>query len=448
MNTRRRLIALFALAAGLLVLPPARAQLSVQWLTQYGTNGFEYGYAIAVDQLGQSWVVGDTAGNLGGPNAGSQDIFLSRISAVGAVDFSRQRGGTGPDFGRGVALVGNNTVFAGGGSLAISGGLFDGAAAIGAFDDVTLRYGASGTWQGTTRFGSSADDNLIAVAGNATHLLIAGNTAGSFDGQTNVGLRDAVVAKRDVTGAPVWTRFVGTSGEEIGRGAAFDSAGSGYVAGSSTGSFSGFTNAGGTDLFVARYDATGNQTLLKQLGTSSDETAHDVEVDVSGNIYLTGTTAGALGGQGNAGGLDAFVMKLNSSGNVLWTRLLGGSADDGSFGLGLDGAGHVWIGGYSASTFGGHTNAGDFDAFAAELDTDGNLLATTFLATSNFDRISGVSIGPDGAAYMIGWTAGALGGPIAGGTDVFVAKITAAPEPSAALLLAAGAGLLMRRRRG
>jgi len=151
--------------------------------------------------------------------------------------------------------------------------------------------GNDARWRHTT------DDYILALAGNATSLLAAGYTSSSFETQTNAGIYDAFLSKRDSTGAVVWTRFAGTVRYDEGRGAAFDSAGNRYLAGLTEGSFSGFTNAGSNDLFVARYDSAGNRTLLKQIGTSGTEYANDVKVDVSGNIYLTGTTYGALGGQ-------------------------------------------------------------------------------------------------------------------------------------------------------
>lgn len=139
---------------------------------------------------------------------------------------------------------------------------------------------------------------------------------------------------------------------------AFNSAGNGYLAGNTGGSFSGFSNAGNSDLFVVGYDSAGSPMLLQQLGTSGDEYPYDMEVDVSGNIYLTGSTEGGLRGRSNSGEDDTFVMKLDSAGNVLWTRLFGGAGSEVSHGVGVDDAGHAWIAGRSASSFGGHTNAG------------------------------------------------------------------------------------------
>ena len=133
------------------ILTTARAQLSVQWVTQYGSSGADVPNALTVDGLGQIWVTGYSTGSLGGANAGISDVFLSRLSPAGSVNFTRQRGGTGSDVGRGVAVVGSGTVFISG----VTGSSFDGTVPMDAYDNFTMRYDVSGNWQGTTRAGSS-----------------------------------------------------------------------------------------------------------------------------------------------------------------------------------------------------------------------------------------------------------------------------------------------------
>ena len=59
--------------------------------------------------------------------------------------------------------------------------------------------------------------------------------------------------------------------------------------------------------------------------------------DTAGNIYVAGQTTGALNGVTNTGGYDAFVVKLDPSGTLLWTRLIGTSNTDTAVGIGVDG---------------------------------------------------------------------------------------------------------------
>ena len=446
MNTRRiHLTALLALAFSAALHAPAHGQITQRWLTQWGTSGTDFGNGVAVDGVGTTWVTGDTFGALGGANAGSSDLFLTPLSATGVLGASVQRGGASGDGGTAAAVVGGSTVFGVGYTFSP---MWDGAAIIGGQDALAVGYSTAGIYQNTTRFGSTGLDSAYGAAANATNLLVAGYATGTIDGQIGMGSNDAFLSKRDSNGSLVWTRVMGTSLTDQARGAAFDSAGNAYMAGYTGGSLPTFLNAGSFDLFVARYDAGGTQTLLKQFGTSGDDRAYDVEVDVSGNVYLTGFTTGALGGQTNSGGNDAFLTKLDSSGTVLWTRLLGGTATDLSNGLTLDAAGYVWIGGYSQSTFAGHTNAGGNDAFVAQYDSAGTLLGTFFWSTAGTDVITGLAAAADGSVSVSGYTNGTLGVASAGNYDAFAASLTAAPEPTTPLLVGfSAAGFLLRRRR-
>ncbi|MEO6567702.1 MAG: SBBP repeat-containing protein [Opitutaceae bacterium] len=404
----------------------SRAEHPVEWITRYGTANQDYGRSVTVDPAGKIWVAGETFGSLGGASAGQSDVFLSRLSTNGSVDFTRQRGGSDEDFANGVAVVGNDTVFAAGGTRSST---IDGQTSLGQTDNLAVRYTTGGAWLGTASFGTSGYDEIAGAAGNATHLLIAGFTEGSFDGQVNSGNGDAFLSKRDSAGALVWTRFVGTSEVEGLAAAAFDLAGNAYLAGTTSGSLNGSTNAGEEDLFVARYGGTGSRTLLKQIGGTRGEFPRAIEVDGSGNIYLTGSTSGDLGGQTHLGvGMfdsDAFVMKLDNTGNVLWTRLLGGSGEDECRGIGVDAAGHVWIGGFSDNALGRRAaTPSHYDAFVAEFDSNGLLLDTTFLADLD-GLIQGLKIGPDGSVYVAGF--GYKPGTPNPNEDVFVAKVRNVP---------------------
>lgn len=439
MTTGHRRIHLAALLS-LALYAPAHGQIFQQWLTQWGSSGSDYGLGVAVDAAGTTWVTGYTNGSLGGANVGGDDIFLTQLNATGVLEASVQRGGTNDDRGFGVAVVGGNTVFAVGYT---NSPIWDGAAVIGGPDALVVGYSTAEVWQSTKRFGSTLEDFARGAAGNATHLLVAGHVNGTVDGQSGFGGLDAMLSKRDSGGALVWTRVVGTSMDDYAKGAAFDNTGNAYMAGLTLGSLPTFTNVGNSDLFVARYDASGTRTLLKQWGTIEGDVATGVAVDGSGNIYVTGGTGGFLDGQTNSGQDDAFLTKLDSYGNVLWTRLLGGTGEDFSSGLALNAAGEVWIGGSSTSSFAGHGNAGLYDSFVASYDSAGTLLGTFFWGDSGDDQLTDLAVAPDGSVRVSGYTGTSHGTDY----DAWAASFTTAPEPTTPALLLAGAGLLLRRRR-
>ena len=92
-----------------------------------------------------------------------------------------------------------------------------------------------------------------------------------------------------------------------------------YITGWTLGDLEG-SNAGSYDVWVAKYDSDGNQQLLDQFGTAGDDAALGIDVDNSGNYYLTGYTDGDIAGNGNAGSYDAWVAKYDTNGEQLWIR--------------------------------------------------------------------------------------------------------------------------------
>jgi hypothetical protein len=116
-----------------------------------------------------------------------------------------------------------------------------------------------------------------------------------------------------------WTKQLGTSSSDKGRGVTTDSSGNIYVTGSTLGGLDGNTFLGGGlyllgDIFLVKYSSSGTKQWTKQLGTSSDDWGEGVTTDSSDNIYVTGQTQGGLDGNTSSGNYDIFLVKYNSSG--------------------------------------------------------------------------------------------------------------------------------------
>ena len=176
------------------------------------------------------------------------------------------------------------------------------------------------------------------------------------------------------------------------------------------------------------------------LGGGNQGSCTDVTVDVSGNVYITGSTAapGSLTGGFDTtanGGSDAFVVKFNSNGEYLWGTYLGGSNDDASFGIALDASGAVYVTGSTDSpdwTSGGFdtTYNGSRDAFVAKLGSGGQHLWSTYLGGGNADYGYDVATDASGAAYATGftyssdWVSEGYDQTYNGKGDAFVAKLS------------------------
>jgi hypothetical protein len=208
-----------------------------------------------------------------------------------------------------------------------------------------------------------------------------------------------------------WSRQLGSGSHEDAIAVSADGAGYVYIAGETNGSLGG-SSAGGSDAFIAKFDAAGNLAWtgarggvpnFRQIGTSAADHGYGVSADGLGNVYMSGITSGNLGGT-NAGGIDAFVSKWDPAGTLLWTRQLGTAADDYSYGVSADGMGNVYISGFTNGSLDGvHTGT---DAFLTKYDAAGTLVWTRQSGFANSDASFGVSADRLGNIFMSGDVSG------------------------------------------
>jgi len=422
-----------------------RAELPYEavWSRQIGTSSQEYVRSIAVDALGNAYMCGNTRGSLGGPNAGGNDAFLVKYDSSGSLLWSQQIGTSSYDQGRSVALDAFGNAYICGDTWGSLGGPNAGDG-----DAFLVKYDGSGSLLWSQQIGTSSLDLARSVAVDAFgNAYISGYTEGSLGGP-NAGGCDAFLVKYDGSGSLLWSQQIGTSSSDLAYSVAVDASGNAYIGGDTWGSLGG-PNAGGNDAFLVKYDGSGSLVWLEQIATSSYDYARSVAVDASGNAYISGNTWGSLGGP-NAGGNDAFLVKYDGSGSLLWSRQIGTSSYDRAYSVAVDAIGNAYISGDTQGSLAG-PNAGGYDAFLAKYDSSGSLLWSQQIGTSSYDNSLSVAVDAFGNAYITGHTDGSLGGPNAGLTDAFLVKFSPVPEPSTFALLGTGgivlAGWAWRRRR-
>ena len=245
------------------------------------------------------------------------------------------------------------------------------------------------------------------------------------------GNADGFVAKLDSNGNLIWNTFLGSSDFDDANGIAVDASGNVSVSGYSFATWGAPVRAfsGGVDGFAARLDSDGNLIWNTFLGSSNYDNSNAVGTDNSGNTYVTGYSFATWGSPIRAfsGQIDAFVVKLDSNGNLTWSTFLGGTGGDPGNGIAVDGSGNAYVVGLSDASWGSpiRSYSGGNDAFVAELDTDGNLLWNTFLGGSSPDN--GYAVAVDGSGvYVAGDSYATWGSPIrafSGSQDAFAAKL-------------------------
>lgn len=306
---------------------------NVVWLRQFGSTNNDWGNAIAVDAAGNSFIVGDTLGQLPGQDANrGYDFYIARFDADGNRQWIRESG-TGSsghtDAANGVAIdAAGNAYMAGvvGGTYGASPSLNRGG------DAYVAKYDSTGTQLWFSRVSGQHGDAAFAVAVSADGqaIYLAGQTNSNFDlpGYPTLAIPccahdDAFVARLDGAGAIVWATNLSSqtlSGpryfRDEARGITTNADGSQvYVTGFTLGTMPGTTSKGGQDIFVARYEGNGTRSWVQQfggaLGSSITDAGYGITLDPSGNVFVAGEVIGDFGTPNpNRGHVDWFVMKL------------------------------------------------------------------------------------------------------------------------------------------
>lgn len=358
----------------------------IVYSTYLGGSGADFGLGIDVDASGNAYVTGYTtstnfptlnpaSGALSG--ASGRDAFVTKFASGGALSFSTYIGGSNLDEGYGIAVDDSGTANVTGGTIS---------------SDFPTLDAAQGTYGG--------------------------------------GQRDAFVTTLTSGGTLARSTFLGGSGYDEGLAIAVDDSGNAHVTGQLTSTDFPTLDAaqetyggGQTDAFVTRLTTSGALSYSTFVGGSSGDAGRGIAVDEDGNAYVTGSTYSSnfptvdAAQDSLAGGLDAFVMKLNSDGAVSFSTYLGGSGtmttsgNDLGHGIDVDSSGRAYVTGQTNSSTFPTVNAaqvtyagGVRDCFVTKLTTGGELTYSSFLGGSGDDYGNAIAVDQNGTAHVTGST--------------------------------------------
>lgn len=423
------------------------------WAKSFGAAQDQSSHSIAVDPAGKIAITGSyqNAIDFGGgmlPQAIKNDAFLTNLDPTGQFIWSRAFGSaTHESAGNHVSFDGSsNTVNAGGfyGTVDFGGGSLSSPWG---FSIYAAKYAADGTHLWSKQYGQAGGVGA-AYQGDVDELgnvyISAGYSAGVVDfgcgPLSPAGDYDALVAKLDPAGNCIFSKRFGDGSFQQASAVAVDASGNVIIAGilSGTTDFGGgpLTSAAGQDVFVAKLDPTGNHLWSKRFGGAGNQIGIGVATSQAGDIAVTGWMTGTLDFGGNpmtsAGGDDGFVAVLDSSGNHLWSKRIGGTGHDGLRSAAFDKWGNVGVIGYFSSTIdvgnGPLVSAGGLDIVLAKFGgADGKHLWSARFGDSANQVGLGIAVDPTGHTYVTGDFASSVDfgtGPLlaTGGIDVFVAK--------------------------
>jgi len=223
-----------------------------------------------------------------------------------------------------------------------------------------------------------------------------------------------------------YSTYLGGSSNDQGNGIALDSAGNAYVAGLTRSTDFPTLNpqvtkkyAGGTaDAFVTKLNAAGTALIYSTyVGGSDTDQANSIAVDGAGNAYVTGDTISNNFPVQNPfqlrnKGANAFVVKLNATGLLVYSTYLGGTGRNGDSGkaIAADASGNAYVGGMTSSADFPAKNPiqslkGIENAFVTKISSDGSaLLYSTFLGGTGVDYATAIAVDASGSVYLTGRT--------------------------------------------
>ena len=265
------------------------------------------------------------------------------------------------------------------------------------------------------------------------------------------------ISKLNGSGNFNWAKQVGGPYDEIGYSIDVDASGNVYTAGMFMGTVDfdpgpgiyNLISVGGMEIFVSKLDASGNFIWAKQMGGVYNDWAYSIDVDMGGNVYVTGvfeSTADFDPGAGvynlvSAGQYDVFACKLDTWGNLVWASAIGGAEDDRGYSIAYDegGTGNVYLTGFFRGTADfdpgagvyNLTSSGGWDVFVSKLGLSGNLIWAKRVGGISHDFGQSIAVDDLGFIYIAGYfndTANFDPGPGTynlfsfGYSDIFVAK--------------------------
>lgn len=244
---------------------------------------------------------------------------------------------------------------------------------------------------------------------------------------TSNGFGDIYIQKLDSSGALLWVKQIGGNNKDFGYSITTDAQENIYVTGAFHGTIDFDPGPGVTylyngdyteDVFVLKLNASGNFIWAMNFENYNDGCqAYEIDTDAEGNVYVTGFFSGAVdfGSDINliySNGLsDIFLLKLDTNGDFMWAKKMGGNNYDYGRSLTIDNNANIYITGRfnGAAEFPSFTypdtiltSAGDLDIFIQKLDSNGHLVWLKQIGNEGADSGNAIAVDVNGNVYSTG----------------------------------------------
>lgn len=340
---------------------------AIQWQKAFGGTGYEEATTIVKTTDGGFIIAGETDSTDGDVTTshGQADFWVVKIDQIGNIEWQKTFGGTNVDVATSVIQTQDGGYIVSGYSLSNNGDVTN---SHGSTDGWIVKLSNNGALEWQKTYGGTGIDVTKDVLQNTdgTYIVCGWTNSNNGDVTGNHGSFDAWIMKLSNTGTVIWQMALGGNGSDYARSIQKTAEG-GYITAGSNNSTNGNVtgNHGGDDFWVVKLNSIGSIEWQKSFGGTARDLAYSVKQTTEGGYIVAGETASSNGDViGFQGLVDAWVLKLSSSGIIEWQNSIGTAAVEYAQDIQLTSDGNYIMTGASSSTLDGQysivklTNAG------------------------------------------------------------------------------------------
>lgn len=395
------------------------------WAKSIGGTGSQLFNDINIDNQGNLYMIGvyeftvdfdPGPGNFNVTTAGASDNFILKLDSNGIFQWVKTIGGSGSDYCNTFKIDNNNNIYViGTFSSTVD---FDPGVGIvdktsNGFDDIfILKLDVNGDFIWVNVMGGLGDDggktlilegdSTILVGGDFQYLVDFDAGPATLNFTSTANSADMFIQKLEVTGNHIWTKVLGGSGAEVCHAITTDPLGNIYHTGSFFSTpidFGDWPNSdlvysqGGSDIYLNKLNPNGNHIWVKSIGGVNSQYATHLQYLQGGFLLLSGTfystvdfdPGPAISEITASGNNDAFIQKLDTTGNSLWVGSISGTMNEGIAKIEIGPEGEMLV-------VGGYTGTIDTDPGINNNNISSNGTYDFFITKLNYDQCANFSI--------------------------------------------------------
>jgi hypothetical protein len=430
MKTTKHCLSVLLLTTLFFISNSSFAQPEIEWQRSYGGSLNDWMYSSIQETIDGGYIIAGSSESNDGDvtiNNGESDYWVLKLDISGNIEWQKSHGGSNTDNAFSVQQTSDEGYIIAGTSNSNDG---DVSGNQGNWDVWVVKLNHLGFIQWQKSLGGSNNEGAHSIQQTTDDGYIIGGYTNSNDGDVsgNNGSNDCWIVKLDSFGNIQWQKTLGGSGNDVANSVQQTTDGGFVMAGFSNSSDGDVSeNHGGLDYWIVKMDDVGTIQWQKSYGGSNNDMAESIVQTNDGGYFVSGQSYSTDGNiTENQGGIDFWVIKLDSEGNLQWQKSLGGSNDDISKSCYQTADGNYVVAGFTDSNDGHVTeNNGLKDYWIVKLNNVGNILWQKTLGGSSNDLAFSIQQTAD-SGFIVGGHSLSSDGDVTenrGNYDLWIVKL-------------------------